>query len=569
MYNVFGEITAFLNLVEKYKKRSKNSGITGFYDRRSALGEEWWDKFFLERKNPKHFAIMGQSLAKAFQGDSRLSVFRTWCESGTNMRILLLSPEASEVSQIVSVGKGISYQSVDDPNIVLRKKIKDTVVAIHNSITMKITNIQKKPMLRYATRDMPFSIVAIDEDMVITFYSLNPEADEEATIVIKGEETPAYVRFIKEFEEMWRDHSRVTSYDDPILKDYRHDWLEYIPISDYDQIPGPPRQAIIYPTYQCAQTCSYCMYQELRQGNIVAQSTREMSLKNFEDTIVSLINFGVRRIEISGGGEPLDHCNISGILEILAKRIEETPDLKIGLLTNGININKIDNNKLLKAFNDYIRISRFEAITLCGEGHSNNLLATWRQTIKNIMKEKRMITNNKTKIGIKYLLTKSNLEFFVDSVKSDINDRELLEVQHFRFRSSRDVPSDRVAQIEKEIYHVLEKVGLPSDDPMRVSLSLGHVLYPRNFRCWISPMNVVVVPGGDLYMCCNFAYDVNAKCIGNILKEDFKTIWESERHRSNREKIRRSQCDREGYCNCRYAELQSQLERITPFLHSY
>lgn len=566
MYQIFQDVKALIEIIDRFKHGNKKTGIRAFHDKRSSLSKEWWEKFYTNRKTPNDVIIMGQSLAKAFSNKVQAEAFKNWCNNGTKMRILLLSPDAPEVSQIHSVGKGISYGNSDDPNLVLRKKILDTIDILYENVINKIKDLSLRPMLRVATRDMPFSLISIDDDMVITLYGLNPEADEQPTLIIKGEKTKSFLSFVREFENLWLLNSKIALFEDPILKEYRKDWKSYIDLYNFDRKPGPPRQAIIFPTYRCGQNCSYCMYKPARKFVDSEEKNQEMEIETIEKIISDLISFGVNRIELSGGGEPLEHSNFDQILHIIERARNENDEIKFGLLTNGLRIDRFDPQKMVYAFNDYIRISRCQEVNFDSQQTESKTFVKWKNNIKSLLNEKRTNLSNNTKIGIKYLLTNSNYNEFTKFISDDLKDNELCELNHFRFRSTRNVELANLAKVEQEVFYILEEAKLATNHPERISLALGKVSYSRNFRCWISPMNVVIDPDGNVFICCNYLYDRNSKCIGNIHLDNIETIWHSQKHKKIRSNIRRENCDRENYCNCRYAELQSQFESLTPFI---
>jgi len=105
-------------------------------------------------------------------------------------------------------------------------------------------------------------------------------------------------------------------------------------------------------------------------------------------------------------------------------------------------------------------------------------------------------------------------------------------------------------------------MGLTSQGT-KVSLSLPNLVYPRNFRCWISPMQVVIAPNSDVYLCCNYTRHPDDKCLGNIRAgSSFEDLWNSSKHKSLRRQLTRAHCDHDEYCNCRYAEIQSMFEKF-------
>ena len=213
---------------------------------------------------------------------------------------------------------------------------------------------------------------------------------------------------------------------------------------------------------------------------------------------------------------------------------------------------------MLSIFNDYIRASRYERIEGIGKERE---IAIWKEGIKNLLSVKRNDSSINTKVGIKYLLTPNNRDHFIEIVKADLGDNDLSNVDHVRFRADRRMDKATITLIEQQIYYTI-KYTRSMISPDVISLALSNYVYPRNFRCWISPMNVVIAPDGAVYLCCNYLYDKSRKCIGNVSTNNFVDIWNSPRHQEIRRNIRRINCDRDEYCNCRYAEIQEKYERI-------
>ncbi|CAG0936433.1 hypothetical protein TFLX_05306 [Thermoflexales bacterium] len=535
---------------------SSISGIEAFYSKRCVLSPTWWEKFYAPQKNPKEVIFMGQSITAAFHPPQKPQVqaLIKWCNNGTKARILFLSPGNPELSQLQHVGKGIIQRFTDDPTQNLVRKIYKSIEDLEENVIAKIDSLSKKPLVRFSTRELPFSLMLIDDEMLVTLYGVDVEGDNQATFFIKGTDTDAYRRFKAEFELIWSEYSKVHPYEDPVVTGYKKDWGQYVSLKNYSMDVPPPRQAIIFPNYHCQESCSYCTFQHERS----ADDTEEMILDTFKDILLQLIDFGVRRFEISGGGEPLEHQRIDSFMACLDDIRESYDDIKLGLLTNGRHLNKYPSERILSIFNDYVRINRYENLEQRNKGIE---LTRWKQNIQALLTCKRNHPTIETKIGIKYLLTLKNKDYFVEMVQEDLRDMALSGIEHFRFRSERRVDSETIAKVEQQVYNILTSAKLP-DFQHTVSLSLPNVGYPRNFRCWVSPMHVVIAPNGEVYLCPNYLYDKNNKCLGNIQNQEFKNIWRAFHHKELRERLNRANCDRDEYCNCRYAEVQNIFDRI-------
>lgn len=529
-------------------------GIGRFYPRRADLIPARWEELYDAAKSPREVLMMGQSISKAFTNQRQAAAFIKWCQNGTKMRVLFLSPGNAELAQLREVGGGMLSPPLGarDPSEYLKEKIHQAREDLQQHVVNHVAELSKKPLVRFATRDMPFSIMAVDDDMVVTFYGARAEADNQPTIVIRGATTEAYRSFRKEFETIWSHHSSVHPFRDPILAAHKKYWSRYIGLRDLDgQIP-PPRQAIVYPTYRCSAACSYCMYRSARSEALPV----DMEPDDLMHVLGELYHLGVRCFELSGGGEPLEHGRTEEILAGVAQWRAACADAEVGLLTNGLGIDR-HLPVLLDAFNDYVRISRFER----SEDPNGAELSKWRANVSLLLAEKRKRPAAATKIGLKYLLTQENQDRFVDIVRDDLADDHLRCVDHLRFRSSRRVDPETITRVEQQLFYALESLRMiePSD---RVSLSLPNLDYPRNFRCWISPMNVVISPEREVYVCCNYLRDPDAKCIGTLEYASFEELWRSPRHREVRKALTGTHCAHQDYCNCRYAEIQLAFEQI-------
>jgi len=536
-------------------------GITKFHSKRA---EFKWGSFYNQYDSPHEIIFMGQSLNRAFSKE-QTPLFTKWCNNGASFRILLLSPSNSYSQQLRFVSEGMIEAPADSqPQSILKNKIYSTIEKIEENFIKKVNGPKsQKPYLRFSTVDLPFTLIMIDDDMVVTLYTTEAEADELPTFVIKDKNSLAYQCFKKEFESIWEKHSVVTPYKDAILTESLKNWKDDLELkkSYYDEevVRKPPRQAIIFPTYRCSNSCGYCMYKE-KKGNI------NLSVTNFQDILTQLIEYGINYIELSGGGEPLETKHIDGILDIIESTRKSHPDIKFGLITNGMLLEKIlKKHDLLYLFNDYIRVSRLNEADI----DEKNLLfknkyEEWQKGIKLLLEEKKKnLHDEDTKIGIKYLLSSNNKGSFVKMVNEDI-DSFLHEFDHVRFKSERTMNSNEIYPIEQDIYRLLRasermRIGFEA----KVALSLPNIYYPRNFKCWISPVHVVIDPHGDAYICCNYVSNPKEVKIGNVLKSSFKNIWESEKHIECRCNLSKEICNCTNLCaNCRFADLQFNYEHI-------
>ncbi len=566
---IFSEIKNAKDLWDKYKIPTvSKKGIKQYHSARSDLSEKWWEEFFTSRRQtPTNIIIMGQALSRTFSNKKQSAEMVKWLKLGASIKILMLSPDSTESYQLLHVSNHISYKNSESSMRALERKILDTVETLNSNIISHVPEIDQRPFVRYSTIDMPFSLIAIDDDMVVTLYGVRPEGDNQSTFHIHGKKTESYLSFYAEFEIIWNNYSKISPYADSIIEPFKEQWLNYIKLSNYEYAPPPPTQVTIYPTYSCSETCSYCMYKNTRDRAGNAINVEEMRLDSLVKLITELAGFGVNRIEISGGGEPLEYSHFSEFLQEIKKLKSKFPNISFGLLTNGMHIDKYLAKDLLYAFDDYIRISRFESVSLSSDQNSNNENHTWLSNVCGLLEEKRKDHRVKSNIGIKYLLCKTSKMVLPEIIKADIDNSDLDGIGHMRIKSERTMDQSSINESEQHIYYLLLDKGLLSSNK-EISLSLTKTDYPPNYRCWMSPANSVVTPNGETYICCNYIYDKNTKCIGSSLTNSFSEIWKSKKHQELRMNIRNNNCDRPEYCNCRYADVQSKFEKFAPFIEA-
>jgi len=88
-----------------------------------------------------------------------------------------------------------------------------------------------------------------------------------------------------------------------------------------------PRSLQVAPTERCNLKCRFC--------SVVNRSKKfELPIADLICATEKFIGLGIRTVEITGGGEPLCYPDLDTYLEFLEPRV------KIGLITNGIGINK-------------------------------------------------------------------------------------------------------------------------------------------------------------------------------------------------------------------------------------
>ncbi len=316
-----------------------------------------------------------------------------------------------------------------------------------------------------------------------------------------------------------------------------------------------PRIAYLYPTYRCSLNCKNCMYKdhiiECEKKGIL-----DMDLKLFNHILADLSSRDVMNVELCGGGEPLEHKHINGLIEV-ASEFRRRKGMDFGLLTNGQCISRWDDNcikTLLECF-AYVRMSFSEKASI-----DSKFRKEYFNNLKRLLEYKKYNNKFKAIIGSKILLTPSNKGEILETV-SELLD---LGVEHLKVKSIRSKDDELsladLIEIEEELKMYQTKKSY--QDVLKVDL--GRTVFPDGFKCWINPLSVTIDSYGGIYICFNFHNDPGNMMIGKYNQNNrLSDFWGKTVHI---EKIRHIQtqlvCEAETSCNCRYADYQKMMEEM-------
>jgi pyruvate-formate lyase-activating enzyme len=277
---------------------------------------------------------------------------------------------------------------------------------------------------------------------------------------------------------------------------------------------------------------------------------------------------GTSCVELSGGGEPLDHPEAETILQILVDG--RILGLETGLLTNGLAV--AAKPALANAVSklDYVRVGFTEYLDEVRhdreEGHFWEALE--------ILGRKRMENSTGVRIGVKLLLTSANIELIDERV------RKLLDlkvsgtgqhiVDHIKIKSIRGeavAPDpEKVRKIEHRLAITKASYGRRAKD---LQMDMKSAEVPGNYRCWISPIMSVIDASGDVYLCCNFYENPSDSRIGVLGISGtgrFEDFWGGPQHRSVMAGLQPHRvCNSPLGCHCRLVHYQELAERFVPY----
>ena len=175
------------------------------------------------------------------------------------------------------------------------------------------------------------------------------------------------------------------------------------------------------------------------------------------------------------------------------------------------------------------------------------------------------------RIGVKLLLTKENARE-IDRIAKEFLELEERghRLDHIKIRAARAPGDTGLQPSEEEAIDAQYRLALLRDDwmargnpaaeDMQIDTKLRYV--SDNFRCWVSPVMVVIDPEANVYPCYNFV-DMRADWrIGNLDQQQFADFWGTPKHRGVVKNLKSgSVCNSPHGCNCRLIAYQRVLER--------
>jgi MoaA/NifB/PqqE/SkfB family radical SAM enzyme len=275
------------------------------------------------------------------------------------------------------------------------------------------------------------------------------------------------------------------------------------------------------PTNRCNNNCFFCVYNP-EFSTIHPSSNREdeIPIKKMREIIDDLKEMGVKAVTLSGGGEPLIHPDIEGIIRKLIKN-----RIRISIITNGLSLEG-EVSKLLKNA-DWVRISL--------DYHNAELMSKIRNVDKSCFEKVKKnienfakLKNKNCDLGVNCVVNHLNYPYLVEIAKFCKN----IGIDNLRFSPvwKQDFLEYHTPFKEKAIEQLNEAKKLISPN-----FSVGST-YERYFdgstgsnfrnypRCFYMELVPVIAADQCVYTCHNNAYEPAGK-IGSIKNQSFKKMW--------------------------------------------
>lgn len=391
-----------------------------------------------------------------------------------------------------------------------------------------------KIMIKVTDELMYSCISRVDDKMYVTHYSINPHGDKCPTFYLdKNNSNELFEFYKKEFDEIWKNAIYQKEIDTQMylfgrVSQYYKTSENLKKLICSNRTPQKtlpfPKMAILYLTYSCSAKCPNCMYKELRKE--IEKNGQEMAMNKdlFKHIIKDLGQFGIYNIELSGGGDPLEHEDFTDFLSEILKHEK----LKFGILTNGLKISTFDDDivlKMIRAFK-YVRLSYPEFAT---SEHNPGTKKQFYKSLTRLITLREKENGCKTRIGVKVLVTRENQKRIINIIR-EIYKFKIDHVKVKSVRSEDNFSEQELLEIEERLYEFkfnnMKKYSdfqidiRKTEFPPKVFRDGSTQSPEKRFICWINPLITVIDPHGRVFICYNYHKNINEMVVGRYKKEN-------------------------------------------------
>ena len=306
-----------------------------------------------------------------------------------------------------------------------------------------------------------------------------------------------------------------------------------------------PRTAIVYPTYVCNQNCTWCEY---RAENSELRTV--MTEEQFRGLMRDLGALGVKGTEFCGGGEPTLHPAFASVV-----RESAAAGMRIGVLTNGTKCTGEIASALVDCAS-YVRVgfdgASAEMVDRVKRPKSPD--ATFDAVCAHVreMLDLRAERGTQVRISMKVVLDATNYHEVEDCVGLAID----LEVDSIQFKAARLCKTELNTKQAVYVEHTL--AALRERHP-EIPIVGGVDKLNMVRKCWLTPLQIMVDPLGEVYLCCYYIHRRDRHGIGNAFERSLEEVWYSERHWEAIRAIDPPECNNLDCRFVRYNEVMSRL----------
>ncbi len=279
-----------------------------------------------------------------------------------------------------------------------------------------------------------------------------------------------------------------------------------------------PAVTEVFVTNHCDFHCPHCRFKAVH-------GTRDdhMSVAELVSLLDELSTKGVCHLELSGGGEPLDHPDIDEILAVIAAR-----KFRVGLITNGYKL--VERPELIP---DLLRIADWIRFSVDAFSDPTYSIVHGRKRaqyarLSDMIRSIRGIGRQLPVIGVKMLISSLNRfdAMLAAPAAFDLGARYL----QLKFLGSPEEYVLSADQIEETSTALTAQLSTLSRDGLSVEFLPPYAGGLTSEPCLMTYLHPIVDWDGTIYICPFFEHRKNTHSIGNIHDGGFFRWWNDPLH---------------------------------------
>ncbi len=285
----------------------------------------------------------------------------------------------------------------------------------------------------------------------------------------------------------------------------------------------------------CMHSCFFCLSAHIHFDKYKNSETFDRSIMQKEKALEiakDLISIGVRSTNFTGGGE----STISPAFKPVLEYIGQNSDIKMGIFTAGVMLDKFDLFESMCKYMEWIRFS----IDSGTEETYNRIRVTnkntdWNKMLSNLSKliETKKRINSKTVIGTGFVITPDNYTEIIDFANMFKNyDVDYCQYKPEIISVEKEGETQRKVEFwETDIKPLLKQAKEILGDKFQINeyklndLIDDPIHFGRHYKkCYGSQLTPCIGAQGEIFVCPNTRGHLKYS-YGNVYKRSFIDIW--------------------------------------------
>lgn len=292
-----------------------------------------------------------------------------------------------------------------------------------------------------------------------------------------------------------------------------------------------PINAQIEPTNRCNQRCLMCPRNDKLDVPI-----GDLSFENFKKILNQLAS--LKGLLLNGLGEPLLNKELPRMIAYANQK-----NIKVAINSNCTLIDKNLANQLVASRLDLIKISMDSADPQVYQSIRGMDIQPAIKGIQNLVKVKKEKKSARPSLWFNPIIMKNNYQQLIDILRL----AQDLEIDLVRFKPLNiwDIKNNKKLRVTPNQLKASIQKTIQQTKSLKISHNLNKILddfeiYNRpqkNLPCYSPWTEVYVQYYGGVRLCCEFYSQQHD--IGNMLKENFKKIWNSHKMQKIRQEFKK------------------------------